>query len=93
MTKTNWNSNTKQKDSWIGQDSNKTAFSEGAKNKTEFSESSKQKTDSTFPGDGSYTLLDVLVNAVVSINDGECMVNGPLRVTTYSTGKENTQWV
>lgn len=93
MTKTNWNNNTKPKDSWSGQDSNKTAFSEGTKNKTGLSEGLKQKTDFTHPGNESYVMREVLFDDPdVNFDDGECNFDGPLRITTYAAGKEMAGW-
>jgi hypothetical protein len=94
MSKTNWSLQSKQKDNWSSPSKDKTAYSESAKGKTKFSESSRNKTDYGYAGNGSYSFLDpVPINSsVILVNEGECLVNGPLRITTYSDGKEKNKW-
>lgn len=94
MTKTNWSSQSKQKDNWSSPSKNKTAFSESTKNKTAFNEASKQKTDFTHPGDGSYSFEETIDfdDPDMDFDEGECLFDGPLRITTYSAGKKKTGW-
>jgi len=94
MSKTNWSAQSKIKDSWISPSKNKTAFSGSAKNKTAFSGISKNKTDSTYPGDGSYSFKETIDfdDPDVDFDEGECLFDGPLRITAYSAGKKQTGW-
>ena len=62
--------------------------------KTNWSSQSKKQSGWSQPGDGTYTFKDpISVNDPdILVNEGECLVNGPLRITAYSAGKEKNIW-
>ena len=72
----------------------KTNWSQQSKQKDNWNSPSKNKTDFNQPGDGSYSFrTPISINDPdILINEGECLVNGPLRITTYSDGKEKNKW-
>ena len=93
--KTNWSVDpTKPKTIFSEANKVKTAFSESAKVKTAFSVPSKEKSDWQQSGDGSYTFIDPVDfdSPSVDFDEGECLFDGPLRVITFSAGKEKTSW-
>ena len=91
---------------WSGDHSkNKTAYSEAArdkmawsadhtKSKTDYSEASKEESGWSQGGDGTYSFrTPILLNdPTILVDEGECQVNGPLRITVFSPGKEATNW-
>jgi len=91
--KTDWSSDhTKSKTAFSEATKAKTVFFEASKVKTSFSETGRQKTKTTEAGEGSVSLSTILVNASVLINEGECLINGVLRTTTWAAGKKKTAW-